>query len=459
MALATLPLADAISLFSRTAGDQRLVSEPPELVVETVELCGQLPLAIWIAAARLRPHPAWTLANLVDRLRIQQQRLPELEAGQRSVTGALEVSYQQLSADQQHAYRVLGLHPGPDIDTYAAAALAEASPERAGRLLDDLLEVHLLQERVPGRYVFHDLIRAHAAQVAIRDAAEPQRRAALIRLLDYYRLATSAAMELAHPYERERRPQVPSADTPIPELRGPIQASTWLDTELPNLLAAVKHAADQGEPAHIWDLSTILHRHLRDRARYRDAVTLHLQALTTAQATRHRSRELDAQLCLGHVYRKQGQYEQATKHLQQALETARTIGNPACELNALTGLGQIDERQGRHEQATEHLEQALEIARTIGNRSGELDALDGLAWVHLLQDRYEQAAEAYQQVLDIGRAIGNRNGEQDALLGLGWVHLVSGRHERATDHYLQVLEITRTIGNRIGELDALCVKI
>lgn len=455
LSLATLPLADAITLFTRTAGEQHLAGQPPERVVETVELCGRLPLAILIAAARLRPHPTWTLANLVERLRVQQQRLAELEAGQRSVTGALEVSYQQLSTDQQRVYRLLGLHPGPDIDTYAAAALADAFPQHAGRLLDDLLEVHLLQEHVPRRYVFHDLVRAHATQASIRDETEPQRRIALSRLLDYYRLAASVAMEVAHPYERERRPHVPPADTAVPDLREPKRASAWLDTELPNLLAAAQYAAGHGQPTYLWHLSAILHRHLRDRARYREAEALHTQALTTARAAGHRAGELDALLRLGHIHRKQGRYEQATDRLGQALEMARTIGARAVELDALTGIGQVHERQGRHAQAAEVLERALEIARSLGHRSGELDALDGLAWVHLLQDQYEQAKGAYQQVRDIGREIGNRTGELDALLGLGWVHIAQGRYEQATDHYAQVLQIARTIGNRTAELDAL----
>jgi tetratricopeptide (TPR) repeat protein len=454
LSLDTLPLADAIMLFTRAAGEQRLAGESPALVAEIVELCGCLPLAIWIAAARLRPHPAWRLGNLVERLRGQQQRLPELEAGQRGVTAALEVSYRQLSTKQRRLYRRLGLHPGPDMDTYAAAALAGTSPWRAGRLLDELLVAHLLQEPVPGRYVFHDLVRAHAAS-AVRVEAEREQRAALTRLLDHYRHTASVAMDLAHPYERDRRPRVPPAGTPTPELPDSTQANAWLDTELPNLLAVAQHAAEYDWHEHIWHLSAILHRHLRTRASYSDAEALHHRALATARASGHHGGELDALLGLGQIHRKQGRYEQAIAHLRQALEVARTTANRAGELDALTGLGQAHQRQGRYGQAIAHLRQALEVARTTGNRAGELDALDGLGWVHLLQDRYEQATATYRQVLDIATEIGNRTGELDALTGLGWVHLARGLPEQATDHYLQALEIARTTGNRTGELDAL----
>ena len=117
-----------------------------DLVAELVELCGRLPLAIRIAAARLRSHPAWDLAHLVRRLRDQQYRLVELEAGQRSVAAALDLSYQDLDANQRRTYRLLGLHPGRDIDPYAAAALLDTTLREAGRVLEQLLEAHLLQE-------------------------------------------------------------------------------------------------------------------------------------------------------------------------------------------------------------------------------------------------------------------------------------------------------------------------
>ncbi|WP_239134580.1 AfsR/SARP family transcriptional regulator, partial [Rugosimonospora africana] len=184
LSLDTLPPPDAITLLRQTAGESRLVGQPPELAAELVQLCGGLPLAIRIAAARLRSHPTWDLEHLVQRLRDQQHRLVELEAGRRSVTAALDLSYQDLGADLQRAYRLVGLHPGPDIEAYAAAALLDGTLREAGRVLEQLLEAHLLQEPVPGRYRFHDLTRAHAAYTATRDETEHSERMALDRLLD-----------------------------------------------------------------------------------------------------------------------------------------------------------------------------------------------------------------------------------------------------------------------------------
>jgi tetratricopeptide (TPR) repeat protein/DNA-binding SARP family transcriptional activator len=452
LSLDTLPVPDAITLFTQTAGESRLADQPAELAVELVELCGRLPLAIRIAAARLRSHPAWQLADLVERLRDRQHRLGELAAGQRSVTAALDLSYQHLSPDQQQAYRLLGCDPGPEFDAYATAALLDTNLQTTGRVLDQLLDAHLLQEPTPGRYRFHDLTRSHAAT---GDPTAPTPDAALGRLLDYYRHTAAAAMDAAYPYEREHRPQVPDAHTPRPELPDPAAALAWLDTELPNLLAAARYATDHGRPAHLLHLSTILHRHLRSRGRYHDAETLHQQALTTADAAGDQAGQLTALNSLGDIHRLQGRYGQAADHFEQALRIARATGHRPGELNALTGLGQIDLMQGRSEQAADHLEQALRIARTTGNHPGELDALNGLGGMHRVQGRYELAANHFGQVLQLARATGNRPGELIALNGLGWIHLLQGRYEQAVSHYGQVLRIARATGHLSGELNAL----
>ncbi len=452
LSLDTLPLADAVALLRRSVSESWLAGQPPDLVAELVELCGRLPLAIRIAAARLRSHPTWDLAHLVQRLRDQQHRLVELAAGQRSVTAALDLSYQDLSTDLRRAYRLLGLHFGPDIDVYAAAALLDATLPDAGQLLEQLLEAHLLQEPVPARYRFHDLTRAHTAT---RDETEHERRTALDRLLDYYRHTAGAAMDAAYPYERERRPQVPPTRTPSPDLSKPAPALDWLDREMPNLLAAARYATQHDRPEHILHLSTILHRHLRTRGPHHVAAALHQQALTTARATGHQPAEIEALSGLGHIHRLQNQYEQATDHYRQTLQLARTSGDHTIEQNALTGLGRIHLVQGQYEQAIDDFQQALRLARTTGNRPDGPDALVGLGHVYRRQGRQELASDHYRQALRLARATGHRSSELDALTGLGHIHRTQSRYEQATDHYRQALQLARTTGNRTMEQNAL----
>jgi tetratricopeptide (TPR) repeat protein/transcriptional regulator with XRE-family HTH domain len=455
LSLDTLPVPEAVTLLTRAVGEGRLSGQPLTLLVELVQLCGRLPLALRVAAARIRSHPAWTLSHLVQRLRDQQNRLAELEAGERSVIAALDLSYRHLSADQQHTYGLLGLFPGPDVGAYATAALLDSTLTHATRMLDQLLDAHLLQEPAPGRYRFHDLTRAHAAHTAIGDGSESTGHTAVHRLLDYYRHTAALAMDAAYPYERERRSPVPPARTPGPDLSAPEQALRWLDTELPNLLSTAGCAIEHDRPEHVLHLSTIMHRHLRSRARYHDAEALHYQALNTARAIGHRPGELDALNCLGHIRKLHGRYAQAADHYRQALQVARATGHRPGEMDALTGLGHIHRLHGRYAEAADHCQRALRIARAIGHRAGELDALTGLGGVRRAQGRYAEAADHCRQALRIARAIGHRHGELDALNGLGHLHWVRGQHAQAADHYQQALHTARAIGHRHGELTAL----
>ena len=454
-----LPAADALALFNQVAG-RGSGTLPRELVAEAVGLCGRLPLAIRITAARLRSHPTWDLTDLLTRLRDQDHRLIELadDGGGRSVAATLAVSYYQLPADQRHLYQLLGLHPGPDLDRFAVAALLDTTPDQAGRLLDRLLDAHLLQERVPGRYTTHDLVRSHAALLAAEPGPRRHRarrtrgrRAALARLLDYYRHAAAAAMDTAYPYECNRRPRVRPARTGAPELCEPAAAAGWLDTELPNLLAAAGYAADHGWPEHTCQLSATLHRHLRTRGRYQEAQTLHEQAL----ATGHPAGKLDALVGLGNVHQMQDRFQLALEALTAAHDLARRTGSRTGQLTALIGLGWLNAAQGWYAPALEGFQQALVAARRTGDRTAQLEALVGLGRVHQMQDRLQPALDALTAAHDLARRTGNRTGQLNAMVGLGRVHRLQGDHGRAFDVFQQALEIARSTGDRNSELNAL----
>lgn len=455
ISLDTLPPPDAIALFIRTAGDDRRAHRPPELVAETVELCGRLPLAIRIAAARLRAHPVWTVAHLVERLRDGRHRLAELAAGERSVTTALELSYRQLTVEARRMYRLLGRHPGLEFDQYAAAALTGATLQAARRTLEELVDTHLLQEPVIDRFSFHDLVRAHATSAAARAQAGSGQPADLGRLLDYYRHTAAVAMDIAYPYERQRRPRVAPAVAPTPCLRDQAQAVAWLDAELSNLLVVARHAAGHGWPEHCLQVSATIDRHLRTRGRYRDAEGLHQLALAAARDTGHPAGELPARLGLGHVHRLQGQYQPAMVSFSQALGIARDTGDQIGEQQALTGLGLILQQQGRHEEALDRFTRALELARLAEDRIGEQEALIGISGPCWMQGRYDQTLRHLQRALQIARAIGNQIGEQDALTCLGWVHMGQRRFDRAVEDLEEALDLAHAANNRIGELNAL----
>src|SRR5205814_6357406 len=126
---------------------------------------------------------------------------------ERSVAAAFTLSYRDLTGDQQRMVRRLGLHPGPDVDGQAAAALAGTAPACGGRLLEDLLDAHLLVQAVPGRYGFHDLVRAYAAGLAHTEDSQDERHAALDRLFDHYLASAGTAMDALYPADAARPPR------------------------------------------------------------------------------------------------------------------------------------------------------------------------------------------------------------------------------------------------------------
>ncbi|MEV4109735.1 NB-ARC domain-containing protein [Nonomuraea sp. NPDC049695] len=177
LSLETLPMVDAVALFTRMAGRERVMGTPVHVLTEVVRRCGLLPLAVRIAAVRFRAHPTWSVRHLLDRL--TDDPLAELKAGRHSVAAALDLSYARLSTEQRHAYRVLGSRTSTDFGVDAAAALLNTTGRQARRLLDQLSDAHLVQEPAPGRYRVHDLVRDHASAVQGASRLPPDLAASL----------------------------------------------------------------------------------------------------------------------------------------------------------------------------------------------------------------------------------------------------------------------------------------
>ena len=195
ISLGTLPPGEAADLFARLADRPGL--QPADAAVGGVTgLCGYLPLAIRLVAAGLRHHPAWTVADLAAELATVRDRLAAMQAEDVSVAAAFDLSYQDLTVGQQRLFRRLGLHPGTDIDAYAAAAVDDTDLQVTRRRLDELYDHNLIAEPARGRYRLHDLLREYARARAAADAADNQ--AAIGRLLDYYlHTAVAASQHIA----------------------------------------------------------------------------------------------------------------------------------------------------------------------------------------------------------------------------------------------------------------------
>ncbi|MBC3840937.1 hypothetical protein GXW82_13650 [Streptacidiphilus sp. 4-A2] len=211
----------------------------------------RLPLALGVVAARAESTES--LDTLVSALREEDSQLDALSARSRiSIYGLSSTSYAELPPEAARLFRLLGLHPGPEIDVHACGALLDAAlPVRS--LLDTLVGAHLVVERIPGRFVLHDLLRAYAAEVADREESVQERRAALERLSAHYlSIAESADRFLGPMAMMSARTTEQTWTWPGPQITSYESALAWFDSELSTLVGILRAAAEQGLEPYAW---------------------------------------------------------------------------------------------------------------------------------------------------------------------------------------------------------------
>jgi len=451
-----LPLEDAVALLGALIGG-RVTAEPKAAAVLAGQ-CARLPLALRVAAELAVARSTTSLAALVAELADDQRRLELLDAGgdrRTDVRGVFSWSYQQLPADAARAFRLIGLHPGPDLDSYAVAALTDSILDRAHHVLGLLTRAHLVQPTSSGRYGMHDLLRAYATHLATSEDSEVERRAASTRLFDHYLATAGAAMDTLHPAEQHRRPRIPTPDTPSPPVADPPVARAWLDTERAVLTATCAHTAAHGWPGHTAGLATTLFRYLEVGGHYPEAVAIHTHALHAARHAGDPAAEAYALSSLGVVCWQQGRYQQAADYFERSGALCRAVGDRAGEARALGHLGNVYWHQGRYQQAADYFERSGALWRAVGDRAGEARVLTNLGLVHYQQGNYQQAADYYQQALAQFRELNERVGEAYVLDYLGGAYQRQGHYQQAVDHHQQALAQVRELGDRRGEANVL----
>jgi DNA-binding SARP family transcriptional activator/tetratricopeptide (TPR) repeat protein len=451
-----LPLADAVSLLRALIGGR--VDAETDAATTLAAQCARLPLALRVAAELAATRPDTPLTQLVAELADLQQRLDLLDAAgdpRSCVRAVFSWSYQHLPAAAQQAFRLLGLHPGADFDSYAAASITNATLRSAQQLIDTLTRAYLIGSTSAGRYGMHDLLRAYAIELAADENDEPERRAALSRLLDHYLATSAAAMETLHPAERHRRPEIPPVDTPVPSLADTTSALAWLDAERANLVAACSYAATHGWQDHTIRLAAVLYRYLETGSHYPDALAVHAHAVHAAHDTGNPAAEGHALVNLGAADYQQGRFRQAAERFEQAIALSRRAGERSAEARALSNLALAHYQQGRYPQAVHLAQHAHALCCEIGDRFGEAATLDYLGEIHKCQGRYRHAVNYHRQALAVFRKIGHRIGEGIAMDNLADAYQRQGRLQQAADHHHRALTILRENGERVGEAYAL----
>ncbi len=453
VSLDTLPPDQAAALLARLAGRAGLSPADPA-VGQITRLCGYLPLAIGMVARQLHHHPSWTLTGRAAELASARDRLELMATENLSVAAAFNLSYADLSEDQQRLFRRLGLHPGADIDAYAAAALDGTDLPAARRGLEALYDQYLLTEPAQGRYRLHDLIREHARALAARVDPEHDRDGAVARLLDYYQ-HTAALADVLIARQARRIPAVGTVPAAVPVLANDEQALAWARAERASLIACLDHATVTGQHAQIIALTAGIAGLLRQDGPWADAVARHTAAVQAARHLGDRLGQAGALNDLGATGRLTGDYPAAAEALEQALGIYRDLGDRVGQANALNDLGAMRRLTGDYPAAAEALEQALGIYRDLGDRVGQANALNDLGAVGWAASDFQAAAGALEQALGIYRDLGDRVGQANALNHLGFVRRLTGDYPAAAEALEQALGICRDLRGRRGESNAL----
>ena len=456
LSLDVLASGEATELLAARIGYARAAAEPGA-VSEIVNLSARLPLAVAIAAARAATRPSLPLVALADELRDATGRLDALDAGDpaASVRAVFSWSVRHLSREAARMFRLLGIHPGPDISVAAAASLAGCDPAEASRDLGELARARLIAERLPGRYALHDLLRAYAAEQAHDTGSEVERNAAVARMLDYYLQTAACAAHLLNPSHEPVALAMPSPGTAPEQPADNRHALTWFEEEHRVLLAAITLAVPFGFDVHAWQLPWALAPYLQARGHWQEWAATQRTALAAATRLGDMAAQAVSSRLLAAAYSDLGDYDESSRLFTASLTLYQRLGNRLGEAKVQHNLAALAEAQGRYADVLGHAEKALSLYQAIGDKASEAAALNNVGWTHCLLGDYEQARALCRQALALCTEVGHHWLEGYVWDSLGYAEHHLGNLGEAASCYQRALSLHRETGDRFTEAEAL----
>jgi tetratricopeptide (TPR) repeat protein/transcriptional regulator with XRE-family HTH domain len=453
--LNVLSEAEAWDLLEQRLGPERLHADD-EATYQIIKACAYLPLALSIVAARAALRPELPITAIAAEL-ATSQGLDAFTAGEPAadIRAVLSWSYRQLDANAARLFRLTGLHPGPNLYRYAAAALAGMTLDQAELVLKALTDGGLMLPAGPGRYGMHDLLREYARELSATRDSEQERRDALTAMFDFYLHATHVASILMFPTETRHPPLVAAPAIPPPAFADHAQAWEWLADELANLVAISGYAAANGWLSHAIEISPTMASYLSVSRHFAEALTVHHHALSAAALAGDHSAKGRAMISLASIAFRQSRFLDAIEHYQHALPCFEEAGDRVGQIRVRHSLSTAYQTQGQFRQAAADLRTSLAFYREVGNRVMEGRALYDLGDLYLRLSRYQQASRSLNHALTLHRETGRRRLEAHLLLKIGFTDLRLGHYQRASDWCREALAMMRDRRDRGGEADVL----
>ncbi|MFE3603106.1 ATP-binding protein [Streptomyces sp. NPDC059142] len=493
LTLGTLAEPEAIALLRTVTADHR--SDDSGQLAELARLCARLPLALRIAAERASNQPHMRLDELIADLRDESALWDALSAGDDEESEAVRTvfawSYRALPPAAARMFGLLGLHPGPWISTAAAAALAGVEVRRARQLLDTLMGAHLLEQRAPDRFEFHDLLRAYARDQVRREVSPAGQEEALRRLLAWYVHTADAAQTWIAPEEEHLLTGPPAAGVPPSAFTGYDQAVDWSEQEQANFLPLVRTAEKAGLDEYAWRLPAILWnakapsaltaewmvlgriglpaaRRLGDRAaqallledlgfgctdinRLADSLSCHRSALEIRREENDRYGEATSLNALGLVHLRSRDLAGAETRLEQASALFGELEETHWQAVSDTNLAQALHQAGRLPEATDRLQRALSFHRRRGNVRAIGNALRIRSAIHLDRGEFQDALRAAEEAVRIALDLRSHVAEGWWLIALGDAQRALSRYGDALTAYQRSAMLHGRLGDRSRE--------
>jgi len=437
---------------------RRLGADPvetePEAADELGELCARLPLALSVAAAHAAAHPEFPLAVFCSEFRSRSRGVGTADPVATTRT-VFSWSYHHLGDRAARMFRLLGIHPGPDVNAAAAASLAGVPLGEARKALDELTHAHLIEEHVPGRFTFHDLVRGYAAGQARAAGKGEKLAAAERRLLDHYLRTAHAGMMLMYP-ARHRIKLPPPVRGVTPEAFVAYeQALAWFQAEHQVLMAAVAHAASHGLDEYCWRLAWTLASQLNRRGLIHDYAASQRIALSAAERLNDLEGVGHIRHELAHACARLGDIEESDAHLRESLRVFTRLDDQVSVAEVQHGLAALLDQQGRYAEALTHARESLRLRRSFGDRAKLAYSENAVGWLCARLGQYEDALRHCRRAVELHRESGARSGAADALDSIGFACRGLGDYEQAISHYQQALAIYRDIRDPTGQATSL----
>ena len=436
-------MAEARAGMIERVGHRRAAREPAALDA-VIRWCGRLPLAMAIVCARAAAHPEQSLADLAKELRHTPRNLDTIadEDLDHDVRAVFSWSYRLLSADAARLFRLLPLHPGPDVTVEVAAGLGGRPLPEARAHLAELVRTGLVSRYRPTRYRLHDLLRAYAGELGAELDTPAERDAARQRVLEHYLHTTAGAVELVRPgYTPFPLPPVAAGVTPQ-ALPDEAAVMAWSARERRTLLAVVDEAAERGSAGgwrlallakdlfhrHGWwpdwadmctvvlaaaeragDLEGMAHSHralavARHHLGDPDAAAHHLKAAHELfDATGDALGRSLVRMNLGYMAHQRGEQQSAITDLEEALDAFRRLRQPQLEAVVLATLAEAYLAAGDEPRSRRLAERAAHLCCELRDAWNGTRAATTLARIHRRHGRFVTAIRLHQHCIDLLR--------------------------------------------------------